>query len=537
MRGEDVAAAGNDDGVQGDDGIQGDLHDVFLDAQDLADSHYTTTELVDGTGMENIDHGIQEMNYDNFDNSDDDHNAATMGDAGNAFADTGETIDDGENGRFQYVNLMNDDELEDISDHDIETMNVNEDKTPSGGTDSLNDNEMKDFLQLMKAVSGKGSPDSFREFLDQVEISEDDDVGSQENYLEDDSDDISNSITGVRRSDYDDDDIDGMVESSAHNEEDDSYLNNLLEFAQKLTEEELEDDENQNNEDKDGSNDKAVATNAIGGEVLGRHTVVDGDVNSAGHRHHKVHRHHKRRRHHRRRKHHKVRRHHRRHRHHKVRKHHRRHRHHKVRRHHRRHGRHRRHRRHRRRRRRRRHRHHKRHRRHRRHRRHGRHRRRRLRKLRRIIRKLPFRRVLRRLPLGRLIRRIPVRKILRKLHRKGKRLLKHLGHNLYYRRYHKLLKKYYHLRKKYYSLRSKHRRVKRACRKTTLKMVSNYCKKVRKKMNDFRKVYSKVRGCRNSRKCKFYEKTTNTTRSYYKFMYKLRPAAAMCKRLIEESKR
>ena len=510
MRGEDVAAAGNDDGVQGDDGIQGDLHDVFMDAQDLADSDYTTTKLVDGTGMENVDHGIQEMNYDNFDNSDDDHNAATMGDSGNAFADTGETIDDGGNGRFQYVNLMNDDELEDISDHDIETMNVNEDKTPSGGTGSLNDNEMKDFLQLMKAVSGKGSPDSFREFLDQVETSEDDDVGSQENYLEEDSDDFSNSITGVRRSDYDDDDIDGMVESSAHNEEDDSYLNNLLEFAQKLTEEELEDDENQNNEDKDGSNDKAVASNAIGGEVLGRHTVADGDVNSAGHRHHKVHRHHRRRRHH------------------------------KVRRHHRRHGRHRRHRghrRHRRHRRRRRHRHHKRHRRHRRHRRHGRHRRRRLRKLRRLIRKLPFRRVLRRLPLGRLIRRIPVRKILRKLHRKGKRLLKHLGHNLYYRRYHKLLKKYYHLRKKYYSLRSKHRRVKKACRKTTLKMVSNYCKKVRKKMNDFRKVYSKVRGCRNSRKCKFYEKTTNTTRSYYKFMYKLRPAAAMCKRLIEESKR
>lgn len=119
---------------------------------------------------------------------------------------------------------------------------------------------------------------------------------------------------------------------------------------------------------------------------------------------------------------------------------------------------------------------------------------------------------------------------------RGRRIWRPLRRNRYYRKYRSTLKKYYRLRKKYYSLKSKYKKVKRACKKTTFKLVADYCKKVHKKMNDYKKVYSKTRGCRNRRKCKFYEKTTNTTRNYYNFMYKIRPTAAMCNRLIQQTK-
>lgn len=124
----------------------------------------------------------------------------------------------------------------------------------------------------------------------------------------------------------------------------------------------------------------------------------------------------------------------------------------------------------------------------------------------------------------------------RKARRSGKRMWRRLQRSLYYRKYRSTLKKYYRLRKMYYSLKSKYRRVKKACKKTTFKLVSKYCKKVHKKMNNYSKVYSKVRGCRNRKKCKFYEKTTNTTRNYYKFMYKMRPTAVMCSKMIKQTK-
>ena len=142
--------------------------------------------------------------------------------------------------------------------------------------------------------------------------------------------------------------------------------------------------------------------------------------------------------------------------------------------------------------------------------------------------------------IGRIFRRIRrIRRVIKPhkiVRRKIIRRWRRWPRNRYYRRYKSTLKKYYRLKKKYYSLNSKYRRVKRACKKTTFKIVSNYCKKVHKKMNDYSKVYSKVRGCRNTKKCKFYEKTTNKTRNYYNFMYKIRPTAVMCNRLIKQTR-
>ena len=121
-------------------------------------------------------------------------------------------------------------------------------------------------------------------------------------------------------------------------------------------------------------------------------------------------------------------------------------------------------------------------------------------------------------------------------HKKGKLFWKMLAHKFYYKKYRSMLKKYYRLRKRYYSLKSKCKKVLKGCKKTALKVVSDYCRKVHKKMNDYHKVHSKVRGCRDSKKCKFFEKTTTTTRSYYTFMYKMRPTAIMCSRLIKQNK-
>ena len=213
---------------------------------------------------------------------------------------------------------------------------------------------------------------------------------------------------------------------------------------------------------------------------------------------------------------------------------HRKQRHHTKQRHHRRHKRHRRHRRHSRHRRHRRHsRRYRRHRRHRRHKHHRRHSRRyRQHQLRHLIRRLPMRKVVREIPLKRLVRRTPAREVIRKIRRKGKKMWRRLGDRLYFKRYHSLLKKYHLLQKKYHTFKSRHRKVKKACSNTTYKIVSHYCKKIQKKMNDYHKVYSKVRGCR-SKNCRFYEKTTNTTRNYYKFMYKVHPTLAICNQFLQ----
>lgn len=79
-----------------------------------------------------------------------------------------------------------------------------------------------------------------------------------------------------------------------------------------------------------------------------------------------------------------------------------------------------------------------------------------------------MRKVIREIPVSRIVRRIPVREVIRKIRRRGKKMWRHLGASLYFKRYHSLLKKYHRAQKKYESLRRRYRRALKACKMNTL---------------------------------------------------------------------
>ena len=487
--------------------------DNTLGDQDLSDFDDNTEQMSNDDAWDNFDRELQEMNGDDFDDNSeellndqlhenhDEHRNKLSALSDEDVSEDESEMEDGEyKGRLNNVNMMTNGEMQksisnqlaDILDQDVKETSL-DDKNSQFDFAGTED----DFLQLMKAMDEKEQTDDvLRQFLDLVQTDDADDVGSDEKYLEDGNDDSIRFMSEMEGADNTEDNIRasvGTMESSDTDNEDESYLERLLRFAETLTNEESRDDGNQDKTNQNVDKNGAVAASGSNGNIVQQVTAAGMEGRSpgdqlvhsrgwhSGHKHHK-HSHHKKRRHH-------KHGHHKRRRHHKP-GHHKRHIHHKRRPH----------------------------------------------NIHKILKMLPMRRLIRHLPVRKLVRKFPA-KIIRKIRRKGKKLLRHIGHTKYYKRYPSLLKKYYHLRKKYYSLRHKHRKVKHACKKTTHKVIASYCKKIRKKMNDYRRVYSKVRGCHNSKKCKFYEKTTNITRDYYKFMYKLHPTAHMCDKIIERSQK